>query len=269
MLKTNFHTHTARCGHASGTDEEYVLAAIKAGIKTLGFSDHAPYNVPEEGIRMPMDQYTDYVSSIRFLQEKYKDQITIYIGLEAEFFEDQWETLRNYRNELDYIILGQHRLSVQGLHSSRITDGKDLMVYADLIEGACRHGLCDYICHPDLVMYNYPRTDDSVRALAARLADISLKYNMPMEINCGSGVINKPRVYEDGVRPGYPQRVFFEEFARKKCPVIIGLDVHDPEWFLTDTYLNRAMAILEGLDLNLLTDFDLPAAAAERKKTFY
>ena len=26
-MKANYHTHTARCGHATGTDEDYVLAA--------------------------------------------------------------------------------------------------------------------------------------------------------------------------------------------------------------------------------------------------
>ena len=30
-MKTNYHTHTARCMHATGTDEEYVLSAIKGG----------------------------------------------------------------------------------------------------------------------------------------------------------------------------------------------------------------------------------------------
>ena len=39
----NYHTHTVRCRHASGTDREYVEKAIEGGIKTLGISDHAPY----------------------------------------------------------------------------------------------------------------------------------------------------------------------------------------------------------------------------------
>ena len=30
-MKYNYHTHTSRCFHARGTDEEYVLAAIEAG----------------------------------------------------------------------------------------------------------------------------------------------------------------------------------------------------------------------------------------------
>ncbi len=49
MIKANYHTHTARCGHAIGTDEEYVQTAIQAGLKTLGFSDHAAYPTPCPG----------------------------------------------------------------------------------------------------------------------------------------------------------------------------------------------------------------------------
>ena len=39
----NYHTHTARCGHAAGTEDEYVQQAIQSGLKILGFSDHTPY----------------------------------------------------------------------------------------------------------------------------------------------------------------------------------------------------------------------------------
>ena len=31
MQKFNLHTHTFRCGHASGTDDQMVLSAIEAG----------------------------------------------------------------------------------------------------------------------------------------------------------------------------------------------------------------------------------------------
>lgn len=37
-LVTNYHTHTKRCGHAYGEDEDFVLSAIKYGIKELGFT---------------------------------------------------------------------------------------------------------------------------------------------------------------------------------------------------------------------------------------
>lgn len=34
----NYHAHTARCKHASGTDREYVEQAILGGVKTLGLN---------------------------------------------------------------------------------------------------------------------------------------------------------------------------------------------------------------------------------------
>lgn len=269
MLKTNWHTHTARCGHAVGTDEEYVLAAIKGGLKTLGFSDHCAYPIPNRTERMGIELVPEYMSSILALKEKYKSQIDIHLGMEVEYYEDQWDILSNYRKELEYVILGLHNLSFDAESSYCLTHIDELKRYVDLAEKACMHGLCDYIAHPDVCMWSYPVVDGSVREIASQLADISIKYNMPMELNCGSGVRRGMRMYDDGERYGYPVRVFYEEFAKKGCPVIIGLDIHDPKLFLTDEYINRAMSVCEGLNINWLWDFDLVEAAKERKKKFY
>ena len=83
MFTANFHTHTTRCGHAVGEDEEYVKQAIAAGIKTLGFSDHAPYDYGNgwyDGDRMSLKVAKDYALSVRKLKEKYADKIDIYLG---------------------------------------------------------------------------------------------------------------------------------------------------------------------------------------------
>ena len=56
MNKNNYHTHTTRCFHAIGKDEEYVKAAIQANIKELGFSDHTPWHYDssfKESMLMP------------------------------------------------------------------------------------------------------------------------------------------------------------------------------------------------------------------------
>lgn len=70
MFTYNYHCHTKRCGHASGTDEEYVEAAIKAGYKVLGFSDHGPYSLyPHPGSHMDWSQLDDYIDSINSLKK--------------------------------------------------------------------------------------------------------------------------------------------------------------------------------------------------------
>ena len=64
----NYHTHTKRCFHAGGEDEEYVEKAIENGVKTLGFSDHAPYLFPDtnyySSFRMKTEQIFEYAESV-------------------------------------------------------------------------------------------------------------------------------------------------------------------------------------------------------------
>ena len=88
-ITSNYHTHTSRCGHATGEDEQYVQCAIEAGIKVLGFSDHTPWpGLLQPKIRMSEDLLENYVKSLTFLKEKYKDQIEIHIGLEVEYIDE-------------------------------------------------------------------------------------------------------------------------------------------------------------------------------------
>ena len=45
-MQENYHTHTYRCRHAIGSEEEYIRKAIDGGLKVLGFSDHTPFLSP-------------------------------------------------------------------------------------------------------------------------------------------------------------------------------------------------------------------------------
>ena len=95
-MKTNYHTHTTRCMHAVGDDEDYVRSAIKGGFQELGFSDHGPWKYHTDfvsDIRMLPEDLPEYIESIRALKEKYRNQISIKIGLEYEYFLK--EQLRN------------------------------------------------------------------------------------------------------------------------------------------------------------------------------
>jgi len=72
-MLTNYHTHTTRCGHAEGTEEEYILTALRCGFKVLGFSDHTPWAYATPGfvsrIRMLPSQLDDYVLTPSVLEE--------------------------------------------------------------------------------------------------------------------------------------------------------------------------------------------------------
>ena len=72
-MRTNYHTHTTRCLHATGSDEEFVLSAIKGGYQELGFSDHTPWKY-----------HTDYVSDIRMIPEELPEYVESLPGGRAQ-----------------------------------------------------------------------------------------------------------------------------------------------------------------------------------------
>lgn len=109
----NYHTHTIRCGHAEGTDREYVEAAIKRGLKILGFSDHAPYIIEGETEcerQKKQDQIFDYAQSIRALAKEYEKELKILCGFELEYCPETHDEEKEFLAQVnpDYLILGQH-----------------------------------------------------------------------------------------------------------------------------------------------------------------
>ena len=90
FMDYNYHAHTYRCSHATGTPEEYVLRALQNGIRYMGFSDHIPFRC-DDGfedlhVRVPMADGEAYIQELRQLREKYRGQIELAIGFETEYY---------------------------------------------------------------------------------------------------------------------------------------------------------------------------------------
>ena len=222
---SNFHTHTRRCNHASGEDREYVIAAIRAGVEVLGFSDHSPQYFPEgyySGFRMKPEEQRGYVDSILALREEFRDYIQLYIGYETEyypaFFDRTYEMLSSM--PYDYLILGQHALDNEiDAHfcTCGTDDGALLEKYVSQTCDAIRTGKFFYIAHPDVMKFS--GRDDIYEEQMTRLCREANKYGMPLEIN-GLGL-------RDG--RSYPCERFFRIAAAEGSKAIFGCDAHSPD----------------------------------------
>ena len=161
FLKANYHAHTVRCQHAYGTEREYIEAAIEMGMKEFGFSDHVPCPFKDgyvSGIRMTMKQTPEYVETIRRLAEEYKNEITIYVGFEAEYIpEFHEEQMRMFRNlGCDYMIMGQHFLESEQYGPYTGTETEDesrIRDYVDAVIEGMKTGDFLYLAHPDIMNY--------------------------------------------------------------------------------------------------------------------
>ena len=162
MQKFNYHSHTYRCGHATKDmlDEEYVLSYIKMGFEKIAFTDHCPQKnkidkVPN--VRMEYSQKDEYLNSVKNLQEKYKDKIKIETGFEVEYLPGEEKNIRELKEEVDKIILGQHFVydNSKNLKMFRHSDmflDEEIIRYAEYIENAIKLGIPDIVAHPDIFM---------------------------------------------------------------------------------------------------------------------
>ena len=139
--RVNYHTHCDRCRHARGKAEEYVEQALKAGVRSLGFSDHMPFYDDRFGLRMPWAELDEYLQEITALRDTYKDRMSIPRGFEGEYVREDnayYEKLLS-RGDCDYLLLGHAhgRLSLRS--PSRFDLSERLPLGPSLREGLRHH----------------------------------------------------------------------------------------------------------------------------------
>ena len=252
-MKYTYHTHTARCHHATGEDEEYVKAAIDAGIKVLGFSDHAPMPYPGGYVsyyKMTPDEIYDYCASLLHLRDKYKNKIKILIGLETEYYPDLWDaSLDLWRDyPIDYLILGQHFIHEEGTDASirPTADMEKVKIYVNNVIAGMNTGLITYVAHPDLINYVGDDMDAYIREMR-RLISESMRLGMPLEYNLL------------GMAGGrnYPNDIFWREVASLGAPAILGCDSHSPNRVAEKDEILRANDYLSKLNIPVIDKVEL------------
>ena len=249
----NYHTHTARCRHASGSEEDYVRRAIDGGLKVLGFSDHTPFLFPDgyyTHMRMFPDQLEDYAATVLALKEKYAGQIDIRLGLEVEYYPDRMEDLFKLiaPYEIEYFILGQHWCgNEQGEpYNGRATEDNALLEkYCSQVIEAMETGWFTYLAHPDLL--HFVGDPEFYQVQARRLCRAAKQYGIPLEINL-LGLRTQRQ---------YPRDDFWKIAGEEGCKVVIGSDAHTPEDVVDPVTEAKALAIVEAYQLQLLEHIPL------------
>ena len=250
-MKVNLHTHTARCRHAAGTDEEYVLAAIEAGYTKLGFADHTPFPYPDgywPHDKMHIEELEDYITSVNGLKEKYKDKIEILLGLECEVVPEFYDFLWDCRKRMDFLILGNHGDKRVVPFLGKMTTVPELEYYTQLAVDGMETGLFLYLCHPDLMFNSMTFFDDACDRLSREICRTANRLEIPLEYNLlGLQKAKNPGAF------GYPYHHFWEIAAEENVTAVIGVDAHKPEHMLNFD-MEGASAMLKGMGIKVLDD---------------
>ncbi len=255
-MKHNFHTHTTRCKHAIGSDEDFVKAALEGGFDVLGFADHAPWAFETDYVshcRMPAAQWTDYKQSVLSLKEKYQGQISIHLGLECEHYDKYFDQLLRLRDDgCEYFILGCHFLYTEETNPyiGMLCQQDDMVLrYAEETVKGIRTGLYSYVAHPDLYMMHREEFTPACMEAADMICQAAREARMPIEYNLlglQGEMTGHPR--------GYPNEHFWAYARKWDNDVILGVDAHDPEQLRTDRFWQTAVDRLNALDYHIVNN---------------
>ena len=220
-----FHVHTYRCGHAENIpDEAYVKKAVELGADEIWFTDHAPFPGNPFGSRMNYDELEEYLDTLSLLKKKHTD-ITIHIGLEAEYFphfdaDDYYKHLRSLPN-LEILLLGQHMAEVSAsLPAYSFSESEEFLIANEykllgkaLVQGIAT-GYFDIIAHPDRIFRRCSMWDTDMDAVSNEIIQTAIKADIPLEMNLSSVEISINYKRE------------FWRFVPNTAKRVIGFDAH-------------------------------------------
>ena len=172
----DYHVHTSYSDDSEYSMEEVVKDAVSLGLHEICFTDHVDYGIkrdwddphgmlyrrggPGEPDRMPLANvdYPRYAAEIEALRSKYRDRITIKMGME---FGMQTHTIPQYEKlfssyPFDFIILSVHQVEdkefwTQDFQRGRTQEEYNLRYYEEMLALVQRYHHYSVLGHMDLI----------------------------------------------------------------------------------------------------------------------
>jgi histidinol-phosphatase (PHP family) len=225
IYRTDYHIHTT-FSDGKALPDDYIPAAMEAGLSEIGFSEHLNLFSPDLTWCMDpqrIDEYTGYIAALK----KRNSSIQIRTGLEIDYFPGREKELSEFLDgiKLDYRIGSVHYQGERTVDlGPEFYEGKDIdslyEAYFETVIKAANSGLFDIIGHCDLIrIYCYRPTTDPA-PLYRKLARAMRKNNVAFEVNTNGR--NKP------LQEFYPDPAFLHVFKSENVPVCVNSDAHMP-----------------------------------------
>jgi len=233
IVVPDYHMHTPRCNHAKGTVVEYAQAAVDAGLKEIGISDHSPMpNGFDAAWRMDESELDSFLEELEAAQAMFQGRLRIKAALEVDYYEgaeDYIAYLADYY-DWDYLMGSVHFIGDWGFDNpdevSRFETCDIEQAYCDYFQLVARSAACglfDIIGHPDLIKkfgYRAPQGSIAVKQAEHNMLAAVKKADVALEIS--SAGLRKP------VGEIYPHDRIVRQAAALDIPFAYGSDAHAP-----------------------------------------
>lgn len=256
----DYHTHTYLCGHASGTLDAYIDAALARNVDEIALTDHLFLYYEEPGNRDPSlamqeEQYPHHYDAMRLAQCRYRDRIPIRVSVEADWVSGSEERLREILAcyAFDFVLGGVHYIDgwlvdapEDAGHFERIPIEEIYRSYFREVRAAARSGLFDVIAHLDLPKKFGRRPPESITPVILETLDCLKEAGCAVEVS-SVGI-------RDPVRECYPSAWIVREMKKREIPIVLSSDAHAPAEVAYD--FDRLVPMLVDTGYDSIVTFD-------------
>ena len=208
---TDYHVHTCYSDDSEYLMEDVVRDAIALGMREICFTDHVDYGIkrdwddprgiiyrkggPGEPDRMAVANvdYPRYAAEIATLQEEYREQITIKMGME---FGMQQHTVLQYERlfasyPFDFIILSVHQVEdkefwTQDFQRGRTQEEYNLRYYEEILALVRQYHNYSVLGHLDLIS-RYDKAGyypfENIRPILTEILETVIADGKGIEVN--------------------------------------------------------------------------------------
>ena len=229
----NLHTHTTYCDGTLSV-EDMIIAAVKCGGSSIGFSEHS-YVPFDKEFSMDLEDTPGYMSEVTALKEKYMNDIDIFLGIEMDYFTDI------VPKGMEYVIGAVHHVNKDG-QDITIDGGTEHIIemckrhfdgdyyfmaesyFATAANVACKTN-ADIIAHFDLIAKRnidgclFDETHPRYKKAALDSMDKLLTKCKLFEINTGA-------MFRYGKTMPYPSEFLLRELHKRGGEIIFSSDSH-------------------------------------------
>ncbi len=246
------HMHTCRCGHATGTIEEYVAEAKRKGLAEMGMSDHLPFVTHRDPqYTMDVSELPDYHKDMEEARARHAGTLSIKIGIEADYMQSATDKIAALLQQYPYdFVIGSVHFMKQPEGDWAFDDPREIerwkkadvdevyRNYYRLLQGAAKAGIYDIMGHVDLVKKFGHRAQVDLTELIRQTARVFAETGVTLEINTSG--LRKP------VKEIYPSVEVLKIYAEARVPIVFGSDAHAPEDVGADFDKARDLALAAG-----------------------
>ncbi|MFA6003085.1 MAG: histidinol-phosphatase HisJ family protein [Elusimicrobiota bacterium] len=227
---TSYHNHT-RLSDGKANISDMIRAAAAAGLSEVGISDHLVIHPEGQAFKwgMTKDRLPGYVQAVR--QARKDAPIPVRLGIEADFFADTAEELRQTLAEydFDYIIGSVHFaggfLVDEGRHKWAELAPQEREakwgIYWDSVAAMARSRIFDFAAHLDIPKRFGFKMLQAAPPNALAALDAIAAAGMALEINTSG--------WHHPVHEPYPSAALLAAARQWDIPILINSDAHNPE----------------------------------------